>query len=273
MHIVSLFLFFITTCFSGICEASASEKGKKPTYDLRFETFARSLPIGAYARAEIGYSIPLWEHRGPLYGFVRPFGQLQTSALVNSATAGLEVFPVSFLGFYAAKSFMVRSLNELDQVECDRGNITCRTNNLQRNIYGLKLALKFGRVFAMTRLQWHQTNIKDNQQEFFFDEQGTLLGLGSRDTLFQSIQILGYDFNEKRGTGILYKRNTMQKTGQDSSMSVFFYKHNFSAPIKDNQNPMTLLIGPGIFHTRENTDHLMVFALMQFSYEKGLTLF
>lgn len=271
-----LFLSFALALL-GICEvnalASLKTPPKKASYDLRFETFARSLPVGAYARGEIGYGVPLWQHQGPLYGFIRPYLRFQTSALVNSLQGGLEFYPISFLGLYAGKSFMIRSLKELDQVNCKQGNITCETNNLQRNIFGAKLALKFGNFYAMTRAQWHQNTIKDNQQELFFDEQGTLLGLGSRDTLFQGVQILGYDITRSHGLGGLYKRNFMQKSRQDSSMSVLFYKHSFSSFFSETKNPITLLVGPGVFHTRQDTDHLMLFALMQFSYEKGLTLF
>jgi len=255
--------FSLILTLLGICEAYSQ-------YDLRFEGFARSLPLGAYARVEAGYSFPLWKSKGPLYGFIRPYTQFQTSGLINSLHAGVEIFPVSFWGIYAGRTQMIRSLKKLDQVDCDRTDITCESNNIGRNRFGTKLALKFGSVFTLTRLQWHKTFIRDNENQFFFDEQGTLLGLGNEDTLFQAIQIIGMDFDNTHGVAALHKRNLMQKSGQDSSMSVLLYKRNFKSEFK---NPYTLLIGPGVFHTRTNSDHLMLFALLQFSYEKGLTLF
>jgi hypothetical protein len=260
--LLSLFLIL-----QGICEASEQSR-----WDVRYESFARSNPIGAYARAEAGYSIPLWGEfnpKKPLYGFVRPMARFQTSGLINNAMFGVEFNPISFFSFYTAKSFMRRDLKKLDNYDCDT-NITCRSNNIQRDIWGLKFALKVGGVFFMNRLQWHTTNIKDRQAAGFAEEQGTLIGSGSKDVLFQSIQVLGYDLNETQGFGLLHKRNIMRNSRQSSTMVVALYKHVYWDRSGLDWN---ILAGPGTFYTRQKTHHPLLFALVQYRPKKGWTIF
>lgn len=259
-------LFWLILGTKGICEASESR------WDVRYETFARSNPIGAYARAELGYAIPLWGNfnpKKPLYGFVRPMARFQSSGLINNAMVGLEVNPISFVSFFAAKSYMRRDLKKLDNYDCDT-NITCRSANIQRDIWGMKFALKFGGVFFMNRFQWHTTHIKDNQAAGFADEQGTLIGSGSKDQLFQAIQVVGYDINNTHGFGLLHKRNLMKNNRQDSTMVVGLYKYVYWDKSERDWN---FLVGPGTFYTRQKTHHPLLFALMQYRPKKGWTIF
>lgn len=246
---------------------------EKEAFDLRYEGFVRTNPIGAYARAEAGYSFGLWDAnhpKAPLYGFVRPMVQFQTSGLINSANAFLEFYPISFLGFYVGKSFMRRDLKKLDNYDCDDTPITCKSSDITRNIWGAKFALKLGSFFILNRFQWHTTNIGNNINAGFADEQGTLIGTGSKDKLFQFIQVAGYDVTEKYGFGYLYKRNLMENARQDSSMAVGLYKRAW----KDKKGrSYTLMTGPGIFHTRQGTDHAMAIAILQVRDKAGWTVF
>lgn len=260
-------LFAVILMLQGICEANEVSR-----WDVRYEAFARSNPIGAYARAELGYAIPLWgkhDPKKPLYGFVRPMARFQSSGLINNAMVGVEVNPISFFSFFAAKSFMRRDLKKLDNYDCDT-NITCRSNNIQREIWGFKFALKIGGVFFMNRMQWHTTEIKDQQAAGFADEQGTLIGTGSKDQLFQSIQVFGYDFNKVHGLGLLHKRNLMKNSRQNSTMVVGLYKYVYW----DQKNiDWNFLVGPGTFYTRQKTHHPLLFALVQYRPRKGWTIF
>lgn len=256
----------------GICEASDTNSSEPSRWDVRYEFFGRSNPIGAYARAEAGYAIPLWGQynlKKPFYGFLRPMARFQSSGLINNAMVGLEFNPISFFSFFAAKSFMRRDLKDLDNFDCD-ANITCKSQNIQRNIWGFKFALKVGKVFMLNRFQWHTTNIKDNQANGFADEQGTLIGSGSKDQLFQSIQVLGYDLNPVHGFGLLHKRNLMKNSRQNSTMIVGLYKFVYWDQNKVDWN---FLVGPGTFYTRQKTHHPLLFALVQYRPQKGWTLF
>lgn len=266
---LSFFLILIV-CITGICEVLGSDGPSR--LDYRYEAFARSNPIGSYVRAEAGYSIPIWgkyDAKKPFYGFVRPMARFQSSGLINTAMAGVEFNPISFFSFYAQKSFMRRDLKKLDNVDCEQA-ITCRSNNIQRDIWGFRFAIKLGGFFLMNRMQWHTTQIKDRQNLGFVDEQGTLIGSGSKDQLFQAIQVGGYDFNNKHGVGFLHKRNLMKNSREDSTMIVGLYKYT---KLKEGVPDWTVLAGPGVFKTRQGTRHPMLFGLLQYSPQKGWTLF
>jgi hypothetical protein len=240
-------------------------------WDTRYEAFARSNPIGAYARAEFGYSIPLWGEynlKKPLYGFVRPMARFQTSGLVNSAMMGLEFNPISFFSFFAAKSYMRRDLKKLDNFDCE--DVTCKSSDIERNIWGFKFALKFANVFMLNRFQWHTTSIGQSQKLGFADEQGTLIGSGSKDRLFQSVHVLGLDLNKTHGFGVLHKRNFTKNSRQDSAMTVALYKYVYWDKSNVDWN---ILSGPGVFHTRQGTNHPMLFLLLQYRPQRGWTLF
>lgn len=244
---------------------------KKEAFDLRYEAFARSNPIGAYARAEAGYSIGLWDAqhpKAPLYGFVRPMVQFQTSGLINTVRGFVEFYPISFFGLYVGKAFMRRDLKSLDNFDCDT-SITCKSSEMTRNIWGAKLALKFGGFFMLNRLQWHTTSVGNNIRNGFAEEQGTVIGTGSKDKLFQFTQVAGYDFNKKHGAGYLLKRNLLKNGRQDTTMSVLLYKRSWQM---DERN-ITLLTGPGVFHTRQGTNHPMYFAVLQIRELAGWTVF
>ncbi|MCF8060311.1 MAG: hypothetical protein K9K67_13500 [Bacteriovoracaceae bacterium] len=261
------FIFFILALSIRISEASKNVS----RWDTRYETFARSNPIGAYARAEFGYSLPLWgkyDLQKPLYGFVRPMARFQTSGLVNNVMGGIEFNPISFLSFFVAKSYMRRDLKKLDNFDCE--TITCKSSDIERNIWGLKFALKFGNVFMLNRLQWHTTSIGNNQSLGFADEQGTLIGSGTKDKLFQSVQVLGVDLSKSHGFGVLHKRNATANSRQDSTMLVALYKYVYWDKANIDWN---ILSGPGVFHTRQGTDHPMLFFLLQYRPQKGWALF
>lgn len=259
----------IISTLIGICEAANS---KSEALDYRYEAFARSNPIGAYARAEAGYSIPFWgkpDPTKPLYGFIRPMAQVQTSGLINSVHTRLEFYPISFLGFFVGKTYMRRDISKLDTLDCD-GPVTCKSSNIQRKVWGLKAAFAFKNTFLLTRARWHTTSIKNKASTSFFDEQGTLIGSGSRDTLFQSTTVLGQQVNESQGVALLYKRNFMKNTRQDSSMTTLFYRHLIKGP---NRKSTSFMVGPGLFHTRQGTNHPTLVAVIQWNPKPGFTLF
>lgn len=253
----------------GICESTWANT---EAFDYRYEVFTRSNPIGAYARAEAGYSIPFWgkpDPAKPLYGLIRPMAQFQTSGLINSVHTRLEFYPISFLAFYVGQTYMRRDINKLDTLDCD-GPITCKSSNIQRKVWGLKLAFAFKNTFLLTRARWHTTTIKNKESSSFFDEQGTLIGSGSRDTLFQSTTVLGQQLNKTQGIALLHKRNLMKNTRQDSSMTTLFYRHLVKGPKRESTSYM---VGPGLFHTRQGTNHPTLVAVIQWNPKPGFTLF
>ncbi len=252
----------------GICEAYSQA-------DLRMEAFARPYPLGGFLRVDAGYAQKIWgsaEKKSPLYGMIRPAVQFQTSGVLNSAKTFLEFYPISFISLYVGKEFTYRSSKKLDTFDCDEVN--CDTGYFKRNHWGTKLAMKVKNFFYMARIQWQTTILEENSLNTFAEEQGTLIGMGTRDTLFYQTHILGYELNKIQSVALLYKRNRIKSTHASSSMGMLLYRHQFVDPLyPDKGRNLGLSAGPGFFHTRQASTHLSFIVSLIYNWEKGLRLF
>lgn len=259
------FLLFIIWTF---LQGSASAKGE---LDYRFETFARTQPIGAYLRAEMGYGQTIWgkgDRSKPLYGMIRPVVRVQTSGIINSAQARLELYPISFLGVYVGKGIMSRQASNLDGFNCDI--IICKASNISRNLWGAQMALKIGPIFSIVRYQFHSTEVKNQQGLGYAEEQGTLIGSGTKDTLLQALHVIGFQYSKREALAVLFKRNFTRNSRQDSTMTTLLWRKQFSYK---KSNDLTLMVGPGAFHTYQGSTHPTAIAILQYNPKPGLTLF
>ncbi len=262
------FFVFFTLVSLGICE-SYGEK------DLRLESFARPYPLGGYLRVDAGYSFKYWgdnSNNSPLYGMIRPHLQMQTSGVLNTARAIVDFHPISFWSIYLGREYTHRSAKKLDTYDCE--NVYCDTGLFKRNLWGTNLALKVKRFYYLGRFQWQTTILDKNPFAFFAEEQGTLLGRGTRDTLFYQTHILGFELNKIQSLAILYKRNRIKSTHDSTTMGMLLYRHQFEDPYyPEKGRNLGLSIGPGFYHTRQDTYHLSFMASIIYNFDKGLTLF
>tara|TARA_Y100000780_G_C13695881_1_gene422323 strand:+ start:23519 stop:24346 length:828 start_codon:yes stop_codon:yes gene_type:complete len=251
--------------------------------DLRYEAFARPYPLGGYARVDAGYSFKYWGKTSsssnqdalkpsPLYGMIRPHVQFQTSGVLNSAKAFLDFHPISFWSLYVGREYTYRSAKNLDTFNCE--TTSCDTGAFKRNHWGSMLAMKFKKIFYMGRFQWQTTILDENPFPTFAEEQGTLLGRGKRDTLFYQTHILGVELNEAQSLAILYKRNRIRSTDQNTTMAMLLYRHQFVDPFNPSKGRnLGLSLGPGFFSTRQSTTHPSFIVSLIYNWKKGLTLF
>jgi hypothetical protein len=245
----------------------------KGALDYRFETFARTTPVGAYLRGELGYAQTFWgkgERQNPLYGMIRPSIRLQTSGIINSADAKIEFYPISFLGLYVGKSFMSRQAKNLDGFNCDV--VICKASKINRNLWGAQMALKVGNFFSIVRYQFHSTEIKDKIGigAGYAEEQGTLIGSGTKDTLLQALHVLGFQYKRDEAVAVLFKRNFTKNSRLDSTMTTLLWRKQLK--YKKN-NDATFMFGPGAFHTHQGSTHPTIMAVLQYNPRPGLTLF
>lgn len=243
--------------------------------DLRYEAFLRPFPVGGFARVDIGYGQTIWgsaKNKSPLYGMIRPHIQLQTSGVINSTKAFFEFHPISFLSFYVGREYNYRNAKKLSTFDCSA--VYCNTGMFKRNHWGMRMAMKVKNIFYLGRIQWQTTILKNNPYAYFVEEQGTLLGRGTRDTLFYQTHILGYQINEIHSIAVLYKRNRIMSTHQSTVMAMLLYRHQYLDPYHPEKGRnFALSIGPGIYRTRQSTIHPSFIASIQYNWDKGLTLF
>lgn len=232
--------------------------------DYSAQSLVRSYPVGFFAAATTGYGFKLWDKTDvnpAFYGYIRPSTTIQTSAVVNQARAQIDLAPVAFMNFYAGAALVNRDFNDLDTFNCDV--VICRAK-MVRQYVGFKMALKFKSIFLMTDHRFERVKISE-KRGVFAEEMGTLLGANGDDVLRVNQLIVGHEINEKWAVGGLIIANAMEKLINSSRMQVGFVRRTFGK--------LTVLGGVGSFHTRTNADVFSTLVLLQWSGEKGLTLF
>jgi hypothetical protein len=232
--------------------------------DYSSQNFIRSYPFGLFFSGTFGYAFKLWDKSDinpALYGYVRPSATLQNSGPVNQVRGQIDVAPIAFTNFYAGTALVNRDFNDLDTFDCD--TLICRAK-MVRQYVGAKMALKYKDVFFLMDHRFERVKISEKRGAFA-EEMGTLVGAGGNDVLRVNQFILGYEFAPDWAFGGLLLLNAMEKVVNSSRMQMGFVRHQ--------HKKWNILWGVGSFHTRTNSDVLSTMVLVQWSGEKGLTLF
>lgn len=228
-------------------------------YDIKAIT--RSYPLALSFVGTMGYGHKLWgSDSGPLYGYVRPSVTVQTSGVINGIGAQIDLFPVSFLGFYAGAKKIFRNTDDLGSYDC--AVVVC-DGTVNRNYFGAKLGLAGAGFFMFVDGKIEDVEM-DNRTGIFAEETSTLLAQNGGDTLTQVTGILGYELTSTLSLGTLIQHSQMDKIKNKSVMSLGITRIKM-----DN---WSFLIGAGQFHTRQKSDHFTVMGLITWTGNKGLQL-
>jgi len=234
------------------------------TPDWQTEAMARSFPMAAYYKGVYGHSFENWnkKEKAPfLYGFIRPSASLRTSAIINALEGKFEFYPISIFGIFVGKEYVFRQAKNLDTFDCNQ--VECK-GTVNKDFFGARLALKFGPVFLLNEFRYYDLEI-NRQNRYFTDELSTLLATPNKDKLESLISIIGYEINANHALALLRMSNDMKQSHQNSSMNLLLWQWK--------RTDWSLLLGPGIFHTRDDQDIFTTFALWNWKPAKGLLLF
>jgi hypothetical protein len=257
MVLLKIYIFILINTL-GICEAVE--------YDYHAETLVRPYPLGVYLKGQTGLNIPIWTKKDTapfLYGLIRPSLEAKTSAKINTASAQIEILPISFLSLYAGLSRISRKHDKLDTFNCQA--IACESDNMQRKFWGAKLGLKVREYWAMINLRWSSADLKDRPNLNYAEEQGSLIGAAGGDILYSATPIIGIEIKNKFSLGILHKYNSMRSFNNNSSMNILFARKEWKK--------WALLAGPGIYHTRNNSNVFTTLLILRWNGHKGDYLF
>ncbi len=220
----------------------------------------RSYPIGTAITAEIGKGFKFYEKNKILYGYLRPAINVQSSALINQASAQIDFYPVSFLGFYAGRGIGAKSTKKLQGFDCDV--IKC-DGGVSKTYFGVNLALAYKKLKFVSYLRRTQVDL-NNHQGYFAEEFSNLIGL-DKDRLTSYTGILGYDLDAKNFLALLYLSNKMQNTDQSSKMKMLLYQYR--------PDKVSYQAALGTFENRVASEHLALLLMFKWEFEKGVRLF
>ena len=248
----------------GICAALLSLSTMALKLDYSAETLVRSYSPGLYIKGNFGASQRFYGGEGKLlYGHIRPEVEFKTSGSINTAAGKLELYPISFLGFYTGYSYSSRENDDLPTFDCKV--VVCRSSEMVRQFWGVKTALAFGGVYFLFDQNFYSSTPKDKPGRVYAEELATLLASPGKDVLSQTTGLLGYNLNKELSFGVLGKYNSMRNYANRSSMLIAFGRKT--------GKKWSFMAGPGVFNTRQKTTHATVLAILKYTGAKGNLLF
>lgn len=233
-------------------------------YDSKFTTLLRSYPSATYISGTLGTSYSLWDRRDNakhLYGFARTSIYGQSSLVVNSYKAQIDLYPISIFGIYSGIGSTQKNYSKLPTFDCSKVDCNGITD---KKYFGSRWGLKWKNFFATGdhKREWLTSN---NTKSLFAEEQSSLIGSGEKDELTQHLLYSGIELNESFGIGPLFLFSNIKDLSQESSMSTLTLRYN--------AKQWTLLFGSGIFHSRDENNHFTIWGLLGFDGAKGLLIF
>ncbi len=149
-------------------------------FDLSFDIFGRTYPLSGYADVQFGYGTYLWGDQSSeiAFGYIRPYAEFDTAGTYNSGLAGLEFFPISFLGVRAGEEF-IQNDDIYHSYRCDVYN--CLGTQYRRFIEA-RMLLGFGPWFAQLVSRWDFWTQKHPEDGDTVDASSGLPALASGDT-------------------------------------------------------------------------------------------
>lgn len=234
---------------------------KAVEFDYKVDSVLRSFPSGTFVAASLGAGLELWRKKGPLYGYVRPSVTAQSSAVVNSVRAELDIFPISFFGFYGGIETIKRDYEKFQAFQCE--NLIC-TNKMKRSYFGNRLALAYKKFYLMSDTRIERVEITDKVGEFA-DERASLIGRSLYDQRFEGRWVAGYKMRGDLSFGLLAVYNKMKYVQNSSTMWLGFSRYEW--------DHYALLIGGGLFKTKDNQNVGTVLINLNWVPNKGLRLF
>jgi hypothetical protein len=149
-------------------------------FDLTLGGFARSFPLSGYAYLQGGYDQLLWGTAGDsnvLYGYARPYLELDSAGTYNAASANFEVFPFSFLGFRTGYEW---NQNDTNYTNYHCANFNCEGTMYRQYVEG-QLLLGYSVWFASLWLRWDKWTHKNPELGEFIDPNNGLIATADGD--------------------------------------------------------------------------------------------
>lgn len=175
----------IVTFFALFSASAAAE------VDLQLGGIARSFPLSGYAFVQSGYGQLLWgETSGVLYGYVRPYIEVDSAGTYQAGLAGFEVFPVSFLGARGGGEWNQNDSHYHDY-QCPTG-VNCEGTMYRKFVEG-QLVLGLADWFASVWLRWEHWSHKNPELGDFMDPNTGLIAYQGGDSEMVARFFTGYN--------------------------------------------------------------------------------
>jgi hypothetical protein len=201
---------------------------------------ARGRPLGAAIYLDAGLNFLVWGEDGPgriEYGYIRPYGRVQTSGVVNKVEVGTQVWPISFVNIQAFQSFTDRGRDKIDTLDC--GAREC-AGRLSRTGVLSQIFLGVGPLFAVPSFRWEWL-APQNSAAPFGDESSNLFGQRGGDRLVTFSTAAGIKLDPVYSTGVILDFQNMKTSGANNAAAQLF--------VRRSDDPWTLALSAGTYRS------------------------
>ena len=239
-------------------------------FDVSVGLGGRTYPKSGSLEATAGYSYVFWgdyKESGdlnPWYGYVRPYVKPGLSTNYNSLEAGVELFPVSFLGVRAFNK-QASNTGNIEAFDCQVIDCQYDTDNTTTEV---DLVLGYKSVFLGARLgnQKFEESEVPNQTTPIIDVRSALTWIPNEDDeLDYTFCFLGYRISEEWQTIALYNKYEIERTGDESESAYLF--------VNKNWGKLSTGIGVGTFESEVKEEKTSVIFSLKWTLLKGPSLF
>jgi hypothetical protein len=233
--------------------------------DLSFSSAFRSYPApGIEAGLEVGKGLYLWDNSSSkpfLFGFIRPKLRAMTSVVVNNATAAIEIFPISILGFEFGYQYIKSDYDGFTFYNCDE--VRCR-GEIHRQYAAMRGALGYKKIMGtysvkVNRNSYNNANSKD-VAEF---RTANLIDQES-EVSYETRYVLGYKL-ESGMIGVLTEYHKFSETKAFNQMNLLIYAQK--------SQKSTVVYGLGGFESSHVAKGLIFVLQFKYDFMKKIGLF
>lgn len=173
-------------------------------FERKISGVASNHPAGGVLNLGLAFNYKMWDDSEKNfwnYGYIRPKISYDTSILVNTVGAELQLYPISIFGISFGTNYGSRSVQNNEDFNCEQ--INCK-GDLQRDYYRLNASIGFGDVISSLSFQSERLSPRNDQGLTSLDF-STLLLLPSGQTSTQekTIAFMGYKLSDDFQIGLL----------------------------------------------------------------------
>jgi len=260
----SLFSLFL---FISLSSALAAGAPPQSGLDSQAAGSVQTYPLGSLATGTLGYGQELWKEADKennadfwQYGYLRPFAEWKTAALINRFTGALEFFPISILGLSGGGGIDLRNYNKYSGFNCQANmcdhSVTFQYAQAQM-IVGYE---KFLGVLT-GRYDWYRA---ESDKRPFYDEMSYLIGQPGQDNM-RTLNLLAlYRQNDTWGFGgmAIYQRMIYSGANSSSVYGILNY----------TQGPWRGTVGLGAYQSSHQVQNPSMIFSINYTAIKGIGL-
>ena len=230
-------------------------------WDYAASLSGRTYSAGLSLDPTLGLHQLIWgDPTTPFFGYIRPALSGSITPTLFAGDAGLDIYPVSFLGMTVAKRWTHRFL-EPSGYDCEANSCLGQMNSTKVS-FRLLSAYQSYFLSAQYQRQFFEENGEGDGKQNIMDPANALIYRADGSNLNTLAIILGKKVTDKISTGVLYQRGELDRRKSASEADYVFARSDLSA---FGYSMVTATVGLGRFNTDLKRPGISAIAIINYT--------